>query len=104
MADMEIQDWPARIRQRYENYLKTSFFFKEPLLRTSFEEALREEGSLLKGPFPEAHRGFVKRIQARALAAECFAGVAEGLLPALIDDRLYTHQERAIPRHASGTG
>ena len=96
MADMEIQNWPASIRQRYENYLKTSFFFKEPVLRTSFEEALREEGSLLKGPFPEAHRGFVKNMQARALAAECFPGVAEGLSPALIDDRLYTHQERAI--------
>ena len=96
MADMEIQRWPASIRQRYENYLKTSFFFREPILRRSFEDALREEGSLLKGPFPEPHRGFVKRMQAGALAAECFPGAAEGLLPALIDDRLYTHQERAI--------
>ncbi len=33
---------------------------------------------------------------ARALAAECFRGGAEGLLPALIDGPLYTHQERAI--------
>ena len=96
MADIDIQDWPESIRQRYENYLKTSFFFKEPLLRVSFEEALREEGSLLKGPFPEPHRGFARGLGARALAAECFPGEAEGLLPALIDGRLYTHQERAI--------
>ena len=84
------------IRQRYENYLKTSFFFKDPLLRTSFQEALRKEGSLLKGPFPEPHRGFAKRLHARTLATECFPNDAEDLLPALIDRRLYTHQERAI--------
>ena len=96
MPDTEIRDWPERIRQRYENYLKTSFFFKEPLLRKSFQKALREEGSLLKGPFPEPHRGFAKRLHARALARECFPDSAEGLLPALIDHGLYTHQERAI--------
>ena len=96
MADIAIRDWPESIRQRYENYLKTSFFFKEPLLRASFEEALREEGSLLKGPFPEPHRGFAKGLHAPMLAAECFPDEAEGLLPALIDGRLYTHQEHAI--------
>ncbi len=96
MPDTEIRDWPERIRQRYENYLKTSFFFKEPLLRASFQEALRVEGSLLKGPFPEPHRGFAKGLRAPMLAAECFPDGAEGLLPALINGRLYTHQERAI--------
>ena len=96
MPDTEIRDWPERIRQRYENYLKTSFFFKEPLLRASFQEALREEGSLLKGPFPEPHRGFAKGLRAPMLAAECFPDGTEGLLPALINGQLYTHQERAI--------
>ena len=96
MAEIDIQDWPARIRQRYENYLKTSFFFKEPPLRGSFQEALREEGSLLKGPFPEPHRGFAQGLSAATLAAECFLDGAVDLLPALIDGRLYTHQERAI--------
>ena len=80
MADIDIRDWPESIRQRYENYLKTSFFFKEPLLRTSFEEAMREAGSLLKGPFPEPHRGFVKRTHTRTLAAECFPGAGRGSL------------------------
>ncbi len=91
-----IQDWPERIRHRYENYLKTSFFFKEPLLRASFQEALREEGRLLKGPFQEPHRRFADGMHAHNLAAECFPGGAESLLPALIDGRLYTHQERAV--------
>ncbi len=96
MPDIDIRDWPEKIRQRYENYLKTSFFFKDPLLRKSFQVALREEGSLLKGPFPEPHRGFAKRLHAATLAVECFPDRAADLLPALIDDRLYTHQERAI--------
>ncbi len=96
MADIDIRDWPERIRERYENYLKTSFFFREPCLRVSFEEALHEEGSLLKGPFPEPHRGFAREMNARALAAECFPAGPGELLPALIDKCLYTHQERAI--------
>ena len=97
MSDIDIQDWSASIRQRYENYLKTSFFFKEPVLRTSFQDALRKAGSLLKGPFPEKYRGFARGLPAQALAAECFPDGAADLLPALTDGRLlYTHQERAI--------
>ena len=96
MPEIDIKDFPERIRQRYENYLKTSFFFKARRLRESFQKALREQGSLLKGPFPEPHRGFKKGLAARELAAECFPDGNEDLSPALIDDRLYTHQERAI--------
>ena len=96
MPDIDVQEWPERIRQRYENYLKTSFFFSERHLRASFEEALRKEGSLLKGPYPEPHRGFTTSMDAQALAAECFPDCGVGLLPALIDRPLYTHQERAI--------
>ena len=96
MPAIDIKDWPEQIRQRYENYLKTQFFFKEPGLRASFEEALKEQESLLKGPFPEPHRGFEKGMQACALATECFPDKAENLLPALIDGQLYKHQERAI--------
>ncbi|MCY3726502.1 MAG: DEAD/DEAH box helicase [Rhodobacteraceae bacterium] len=91
-----IRDWPEYIRQRYENYLKTSFFFKEPLLRESFQKALSKEGSLLKGPFEEPHSRFADGIHAHRLAAECFPEKSQNLLPALIDKKLYTHQERAI--------
>ena len=91
-----IRDWVKRIRQRYENYLKTSFFFKKPELRDSFQKALREEGSLMKGPFPEQARNFEQGVTAQALAQECFLDKSDGLLPALIEGKLYTHQERAI--------
>ena len=92
----DIRQWPERIRQRYENYLKTSFYFKDPSLRESFQAALKKEDSLLKGPFPEPTRGFKQGLSARALAQECFPGRSEGLLPALIARRLYVHQERAV--------
>ena len=93
---IDIKKWPERVRQRYENYLKTSFFFKESDLRHSFEKALREEGRLLKGPFPEPHRGFTKGNHARDIAAECFPDCNSDLIPALINRRLYEHQELAI--------
>ena len=92
----EIQKWPERIRQRYENYLRTSFFFKEPTLRASFQAALQKEGHLLRGPFSELARGFKTGLSAKDLARECFPDDAEGLLPALIDRSLYVHQERAV--------
>ena len=44
----DIARWTETIRRRYENYLKTSFFFKDPILRASFQAALRKEGRLLK--------------------------------------------------------
>ena len=91
-----VETWPEKIRQRYENYLKTSFFFKEPDLRASFQEALKEEGSLLKGPYPEPDRGFEHGFGAHALARECFPNKSEDLLPALTNRRLYVHQQQAI--------
>ena len=96
MSDMDMGSWPQRIRQRYESYLKTSFFFKDPRLRASFGTALQEEGSLLKGPYPESSRRFRRGLPARDLARECFPGSSTDLLPALIDAPLYVHQERAI--------
>ena len=97
MADMSnIEQWPEKIRERYENYLRTSFFFKEPELRDSFQAALQGESALMKGPFPELGRGFNTGVSARELADECFQGDSKELLPALIDKPLYTHQERAI--------
>lgn len=68
----DIDQWPDMIRQRYENYLRTSFFFKDPVLRASFKVALQQEGRLLKGPFPESGRGFRTSVPARDLAQECF--------------------------------
>ena len=91
-----IKCWPEKVRQRYENYLKTSFFFKKPKLRASFEAALKEEGELLKGPYPEPARAFKTGLSAQELAAEFFSDKSEDLFPALIDSPLYTHQESAV--------
>ena len=97
MSDADdIQRWPEMIRQRYENYLRTSFFFKDASLRDSFQSALQEEGNLLNGPYKEPARGFRQGLNARALAHECFSDQSEELLPALLDRRLYVHQERAV--------
>ena len=92
----DIKDWIGKIRRRYESYLKTSFFFREPELRRSFEAALQKEGNLLKGPFPEEARGFETGKNARALAQECFPRESDDLLPALIDEPLYMHQQQAV--------
>ena len=97
----DITRWMDTIRSRYENYLKTSFYFKNPDLRASFQEALREEGELMKGPIPEVARAFKTGRHARVLAEECFPGRSGDLLPALRvpdlhDFPLYSHQETAI--------
>ena len=67
--EVEINEWPERIRRRYEAYLKTSFFFRDPALRASFQQALREEETLLKGPIPERSRDFRRSVSARVLGA-----------------------------------
>ena len=92
----DLRVWTERVRQRYENYLKTSFFFREPALRASFQQALQGEEELLKGPFEEPGRAFLRGTTATALARECFDGECLELEPALLDRPLYTHQERAI--------
>ena len=89
------------IRRRYENYLKTSFYFKDPDLRASFREALREEGELVKGPIREDARSFKRGVYVKQLAQESFPGRSSELLPALRvpasdDFRLYSHQETAM--------
>ena len=92
----ELRGWTETVRQRYRNYLRTSFFFKKPALRASFEVALEEEAELLKGPFPELGRSFARGTSAPELAQEYLGNDCDALRPALRDDRLYTHQERAV--------
>ena len=95
--EKEMYEWRDKIRERYKNYLQTHFFFKDPELRQSFQRALgEEEGSLFKGPFLEPARNFQQGLSARELARECFPRKHDGLVPALIKERLYMHQEQAI--------
>lgn len=96
MTEMQdMSSWHIKIRRRYERYLKTSFFFKDPDLRASFQTALEQE-DLMKGPIPEPDSRFRQGLNARELASVCFPDNAADLLPALIDLPLYEHQERAI--------
>ena len=93
---IKMYKWPEKIRQRYEDYLKTSFFFSDSGLRDSFQKALREEDSLLKDGFPEQRSEFELGVKARELAERCFPSEAAELLPALNNYPLYMHQEQAI--------
>jgi len=94
--NIDIENWPDKVRQRYENYLKTSFYFKDLNLRDSFEKALRDEGELMKGPFPEEKHGFVTGDYPSSIVSECFPDKGADLLPALINRPLYEHQEQSL--------
>lgn len=94
-TEQEISEWKNKIQERYLDYLKTSFYFKDTSLRKSFERAL-EERELIKGPFPEPKLSFGKGIHARKLAKEFFGEKSSDILSALRDDSLYCHQEQAI--------
>lgn len=91
----DMKDWPKKASERYNSYLRTSFFFKDPDLRRSFHEALDQEGSLLKGPFKEPSMRFQSGKHAHALAEECFSDCSD-LTPALLDELLHAHQEQAV--------
>ena len=97
----DIKQWKQTIRNRYENYLKTSFYFKDDNLRESFHQALAEY-DLMKGPFPEVAHDFQQGLSAWDLAKEIFFQDSDGLLPALRNAPLYDHQKRAIRAVNSG--
>ena len=85
------------IEERYRRYLKTTFYFRDPALRTSFEDALRS-GCLSKGPYLEATPIFKRGSTPRELFASLLKSEPEqGLLKAVQGDRpLYIHQEKSI--------
>ena len=94
-SESEIPRWHEVIRERYENYLKTSFYFKDAVLRESFAQALREY-ELMRKEIPEPARSFQRGAKAHDLAGKYFGDEANPLLPALRSDNLYSHQESAI--------
>ena len=91
------------IEERYGRYLKTTFYFKDPDLRASFEEALNS-GHLSKGPFLEATPVFRRGQTPRTLFQSLLGSQPdEGFLKAVQGDRpLYQHQEEAIQRVFEG--
>jgi len=88
-----------KVEETYRRYLRTTFYFKDPALRASFEDALRP-GCLSKGPYLEATPMFK-----RGATPHRFFGSLLGFEPepgfpkALQGERpLYLHQEEAIRR------
>lgn len=92
------------IEDRYRRYLRTTFYFRDPILRNSFDQALESEGNLSKGPYLEATPVFKKGKTPRALFQTLLGYLPdEGFLKAIQADReLYLHQEEAIRRVSQG--
>lgn len=91
------------VAERYRRYLATMFHFRDPVLRRSFEEALKSE-NLVKGPYLEATPLFKQGLTPRQLFRELLGTqLEEGFLFAIRGDRpLYLHQEQAIRKVAAG--
>jgi len=101
---MEPLSLAQQIEDRYRRYLETTFYFRDPDLRASFQEALRS-GHLRKGPYLEATPVFKRGKETKELLRELLTAAPDaGFLRALKGDRrLYLHQEEAI-RKVSGDG
>src|SRR5258708_5740139 len=100
---MDYVELAAEIERRYQRYLRTTFYFRDPVLRTSFERALRS-GRLSRGPYLEITPAYRRGQTPRSLFDELARDAARtGMLLAIEPDRhLYAHQEAAIRRVAAG--
>lgn len=94
-SHLSPQKLAEELERRYSAYLRSSFYFKRPDLRASFERALKDY-ALIKGPFPEAGAEFQKGAHAHDLARQLLREEAEGILPAMLNGELWTHQELAV--------
>lgn len=92
-----------KVEETYRRYLKTTFYFKDPVLRASFEDAL-SSGRLSKGPYLEATPVFKRGATPHHLFEDLLGTEPEAsFLKALQSERpLYVHQEEAIRRVFNG--
>src|SRR4029078_3274310 len=83
--------------QRYRQYLQTTFSFRDPEFRASFQATL-DSGHIRKGPYLEATPVFGRGGNPRSLLSTLLGKpLDEGVLSALKADRsLYLHQEESI--------
>lgn len=100
---MDPRSLSKEIEERYRRYLQTTFHFKDPVLRESFEQALRS-GHLSQGPFLEETPVFKRGQSPRTLFHNLLGcEPQEGFLKAMEGDRsLYLHQEQAIQKVCTG--
>lgn len=91
------------VEERYRRYLQTTFYFRDPVLRASFEKAL-SSGLLSKGPYLEATPIFQRGYRTGRLFEDLLtARPEEGFLKAVQGERqLYRHQEESIRRVFEG--
>lgn len=92
------------IEDRYRRYLKTTFYFRDPVLRSSFEKQL-ESGLLRKGPYLEATPVFKRKTTPALLLREILdPKIDEGFVRSLTKETpsLYVHQELAIRKVLDG--
>ncbi len=96
---MDPVNLAKQVEERYRRYLETTFYFKDPDLRESFQEAL-DIGHLSKGPYLEATPVFKRKKKTSELFRELLTTPPdEGFLKAVLGDRpLYLHQEEAISK------
>src|SRR4030065_714645 len=96
---MDLIGLSKKVEERYRRYLKTTFYFRDPVLRASFEEALKS-GHLSKGPYLEATPVFRREQTPRVLFPSLLGSQPDnGFLEAVQGNRpLYTHKEQAIQR------
>lgn len=91
------------IGARFRRYLQSTFYFRDPEFRRSFEEALRA-GSLEKGPYLESTPVYRRGKKSGDLLRELLGTRFDsGFAAALNSERtLYSHQEQAISRVERG--
>jgi len=92
-----------RISERYLTYLETTFYFRDPDLRKSFQECLRS-GGLTRGPFLEGTPAFERTLTPNELIPALLGFKPEpAFMKALHGDRkLFWHQEQAIRLASTG--
>src|SRR6266567_3068982 len=86
-----------QVEQRYRQYLQTTFYFRDPELRASFQATL-DAGHVRKGPYLEATPVFRRAANPKSLLTTLLGkSLDEGFLSALKAERsLYLHQEESI--------
>lgn len=100
---MDLAELSRQVEERYRRYLKTTFYFRDPALRASFEEALNG-GRLSKGPYLEATPVFKRGQTPQTLFPSLLKEQPDqGFQKAVHWSRpLYLHQEQAIRKAFDG--
>ncbi len=89
------------VESRYQAYLSTTFSFRDPALRASFQKALDGTGSLAVGPYIEGRPIFASGLTLEHLCKELLKAMPDEAFLHALDEhygkrKLYSHQENAI--------